>query len=179
MSKVIAYTVFRTRWGYFGLGGTGGALVRTVLPMRAREMAEALLRSVGPGSGAAAAKYDKALFNSLQEQITAYFEGVYVDFHKDIPLLFDGFSAFGRSVLAACRGVTYGSTISYGQLAARAGSPKAARAIGGVMAKNPVPLIIPCHRVVRSDGKIGGFSAAGGVPLKRRLLKMEHHALTS
>jgi O-6-methylguanine DNA methyltransferase len=59
------------------------------------------------------------------------------------------------------------------ELAAKAGSPKAARAIGGVMAKNPLPLIVPCHRVVRSDGKIGGFSAQGGTKFKNKLLKHE------
>jgi methylated-DNA-[protein]-cysteine S-methyltransferase len=64
-------------------------------------------------------------------------------------------------------------------LAAKAGSPNAARAIGGVMARNPAPLIIPCHRVIRTNGKIGGFSAAGGASLKRRLLQMEYHAPTS
>jgi len=174
VSKVIAYTVFRTRWGYFGLVGTEDALLRTVLPMRDRQSAESqLLKFVGVGYRAGEARCDKMLFNSLQEQISDYFEGSYVAFHKDIPLLLEGVSPFGRSVLAACRGVRYGRTISYGRLAAKAGFPKAARAIGGVMARNPVPLIIPCHRVIRSDGKIGGFSAAGSVSLKKRLLKME------
>ena len=179
MSKVVAYTVFRTRWGYFGLAGTEDAVVRTVLPMRDRERAESqLLKLVGIGYRAGEARCDKMLFNSLQEQIRAYFDGSYVDFHKDVPILLDGLSAFSRSVLAACRGVSYGRTISYGQLAAKAGSPKAARAIGGVMARNPMPLIIPCHRVIRNDGKIGGFSAAGGVSLKKRMLKMESHSLS-
>ena len=115
----------------------------------------------------------------LQEQITAYFQGSYVNFDADIPVLFMGLSPFARSVLAACKTVKYGQTISYGQLAAKAGSPKASRAIGGVMARNATPLIIPCHRVIRGDGKIGGFSAIGGVSLKKRLLQMEHHAFTS
>jgi methylated-DNA-[protein]-cysteine S-methyltransferase len=168
MTIVVRYTIFETRWGYFGLAGRKSALIRTCLPVGEREQAESRLLG-----GLSNARRDKDLFSTLHEQITAYFEGSYVDFNKDIPILLENLSPFGRSVLAACRGVTYGRTISYGQLAAKAGSPKAARAIGGVMARNPLPLIIPCHRVVCTDGKIGGFSAVGGIPLKRRMLGLE------
>ena len=174
MLKVVAYTVFKTRWGYFGLAGTETGLLRTCLPVPRAGRVKSLLLEIYPS-----ARCDKGLFRPLQEQIIAYFEGAYVLFDKNIPVLLEGFSPFARSVLAACRGIRYGRRISYGQLAVKAGCPKAARAIGGVMARNPLPLIIPCHRVVRSDGKTGGFSAAGGISLKKRLLEMEHHALTS
>jgi methylated-DNA-[protein]-cysteine S-methyltransferase len=82
-------------------------------------------------------------------------------------------SAFARSVLGACREIRFGQTMSYEGLARKAGKPKAVRAVGRVMARNPLPLIIPCHRVVHCDGKIGGFSAIGGVSLKKRMLEME------
>jgi O-6-methylguanine DNA methyltransferase len=167
------YTIFKTKWGYFGLAGSESGLLRTFLPVPDREKVKTRLLT-----GLQAPQYDKGLFQTTQERITAYFEGAYVNFDKDIPILLDGFTHFARSVLTACRHIRFGRTISYGQLAAKAGSPKAARAIGGVMAKNPLPLIIPCHRVVRSDGKIGGFSAAGGVKLKKRMLELEGKAVT-
>jgi methylated-DNA-[protein]-cysteine S-methyltransferase len=173
MSRVTFYTIFKTNWGHFGLAATDNALLRTYLPLSSADRAKSKVLT-----GLPAALYEKNLFKMLQEQITAYFEGAYVDFDNDIPILLEGMSPFARSVLAVCRSVSYGRTISYGQLAAKAGCPKAARAIGGVMAKNPMPLIIPCHRVIRKDGKIGGFSTTGGISLKERLLEMEHDALT-
>ncbi|MGD9645974.1 MAG: methylated-DNA--[protein]-cysteine S-methyltransferase [Pirellulales bacterium] len=83
---------------------------------------------------------------------------------------------FARRVLDACRRIPYGQTRSYAQLAAAAGSPGAARAVGTVMAKNKFPLIIPCHRVVGSQGKLGGFSAPGGLEMKQRILDLENRA---
>jgi methylated-DNA-[protein]-cysteine S-methyltransferase len=176
---MIRYTIFKTKWGYFGLAGTENALLRTHLPLPDREMVKSHLLT-----GLQTPQYEKELFKVTQGQITAYFEGTYADFNKDVPTLLDGFSLFARSVLTACRDITFGQTISYGQLAQKVGNAGAARAVGRVMAKNPLPLIIPCHRVVRSPclrrGKlvpaqawIGGFSAAGGVKLKRRMLELE------
>jgi methylated-DNA-[protein]-cysteine S-methyltransferase len=78
---------------------------------------------------------------------------------------------FGRRVLGELAKVRFGHTLSYGELARRAGSPGAARAVGGVMAKNPIPLVVPCHRVLAAGGKIGGFT--GGLRLKRALLDLE------
>ncbi len=75
--------------------------------------------------------------------------------------------------MAACRRIPWGQTRSYAQLAAVAGRPGAARAVGSVMAKNRVPLVVPCHRVIASSGQLGGYSAPQGLSLKRRLLAME------
>lgn len=80
---------------------------------------------------------------------------------------------FQRQVRAACRSIPAGETRTYGQLAAMAGSPGAARAVGRVMATNPLPLVIPCHRVVGSGGKLTGFTAPGGLATKRRMLEIE------
>jgi methylated-DNA-[protein]-cysteine S-methyltransferase len=121
-------------------------------------------------------EFEKTLFKTAQEQITAYFEGACIDF-RNIPIILDGFSPFQRSVLNACRDIGFGRTVSYLGLARKSGRPAAARAVGGALAKNPLPLIIPCHRIVRSNGKIGGFSAAGGEDLKAQLLKNERAAL--
>jgi len=164
----IKYTIFETKWGYFGLASIENVLIRTVLPLASREKAKnRLLKNIST------ADYDRHLFSHLQKQIIAYFEGGYVNFNTNIPLMLAGFSKFGASILTACRDITFGQTISYRQLACKAGHPDAARPAGSVIAKNPIPLIIPCHRVLRSDGSMGGFSAPGGVTLKKRLLTLE------
>ena len=119
------------------------------------------------------AKYDGIFFRNIQEQIKAYFEGNRVNFGPDIPVALDNLSKFYRAVLLACRKIQFGKTISYTLLAKKSGSPAASRAVGNALAKNPLPLIIPCHRIIRGDGKLGGFSAPGGTDLKARLLKLE------
>ncbi len=81
--------------------------------------------------------------------------------------------AFEREVLAALRRIPLGQLRTYGEIARAIGQPGAARAVGAACARNPVPLLIPCHRVVRSDGGLGGYSLTGGVALKRRLLESE------
>ncbi len=106
------------------------------------------------------------------QEITAYFNGEEGD--KALPgKLLDGLdvSNFTRRVLQKVAEIPRGSTASYGEIAAMSGSPGAARAVGGVMASNPFPIIIPCHRVVRSDGGIGGFG--GGREMKSWLLTFE------
>jgi methylated-DNA-[protein]-cysteine S-methyltransferase len=85
----------------------------------------------------------------------------------------DGCTRFARDVLTACRAVSFGQTASYLELAAEIGRPDTVRAVGGALAKNPLSLIVPCHRIIRSDGKIGGFSASGGIAIKKRLLQLE------
>jgi O-6-methylguanine DNA methyltransferase len=167
MDKEIRYTILSTRWGYFGLMGTPDGLRYTSLPAATRGEAGGILLAHRP-----AARYDSRLFVGLQEQIKAYFEGMYVEF-SPVPVDLADFSAFARKVLLACRKIPWGQTVSYSQLAQFAHSPKAVRAAGSVMAQNPMPLIIPCHRVIRSDGSVGNFSAPGGRGLKQRLLGIE------
>lgn len=178
MQKVIKYVIFKTKWGYFGLAGTEYGLSRAQLPgPKPEKIKSLLLRNPPPANQQSRIKFDQTFFKTLQEQITAYFEGACVDFSPDIPVVLDGFSRFYSSVLTACRQITFGQTISYSELAKKAGRPAASRAVGNALAKNPLPLIIPCHRVVRSDGKIGGFSAPGGIPLKKHMLELEHQAI--
>jgi len=92
---------------------------------------------------------------------------------RDVAVDFGRVGLFRRRVLNQCRLIPYGGTLSYGKLAAGAGFPRAARAVGNCMAANRIPLIIPCHRVVRSDGQVGPYSAGGGTAMKRRLLSLE------
>ncbi len=170
MQKAVKYTIFKTKWGYFGLFGTEYALCRTQLPGPEREKIISMLLRNMPD-----AQFDKGFFRTLQEQINTYFEGAYVDF-RNISIELEGFSSFVGSVLTACRNVEFGRTITYADLARKIKRPAAARAVGNALAKNPLPLIIPCHRIIRGDGKIGGFSAAGGTDLKAKLLKQEQQS---
>lgn len=101
-----------------------------------------------------------------------YFQGEQVDFGA-IPLVLDASTRFQCKVLSVVRNIPYGEICSYGQVAELCGSPGAARAVGGAMASNPVPIIIPCHRVVAANGRLTGFSAPGGENTKMALLKME------
>ena len=184
MQKYIRYTIFKTRWGYFGLAGSEFGLLRTCLPLSKTEKVKFELIKNRPVANrdssiehrGSTIEFDKKLFSMLQEQIIAYFEGAAINFDSSIPVILDGFSLFTQRILTTCRNIKYGGIISYSGLAKRAGRPKAARAVGSALAKNPLPLIIPCHRVVRNDGKIGGFSALGGATLKKSLLELERQS---
>ena len=90
----------------------------------------------------------------------------------DVPLNLDGLGRFHRRVIQCCRRIPFGSVVTYGQLARAAGSPRAARSVGTAMSGNRFPLVVPCHRVVSSQG-LGGYSAPDGLHAKRRLLKLE------
>lgn len=108
---------------------------------------------------------------SLQEalhQLEAYFAGKLKTFSIDVCL---GVTPFQKKVLTTLRHVPYGETISYGELAEKIGTPKASRAVGQANAKNPIPIVIPCHRVIGSNGKLTGFG--GGIAVKKALLDLE------
>ena len=117
------------------------------------------------------------LLPSLQRQLADYFNGKAVRFRVRLDL--SAMTPFQQEVLSACADVGYGETVTYGELARRVRRPKAARAIGGAMARNPVPVVVPCHRVVGGDGKLGGFSAEHGVAIKQWLLEMEQRGKRS
>lgn len=106
----------------------------------------------------------------LADRFAAYFAGHPSDF-RDVELDLDGSTPFQRALGGALRSIPYGETVTYGELAALAGSPNAARAAGTFCAGNRFPLVVPCHRVVAADG-IGGFGSLG-VAYKRRLLELE------
>lgn len=102
-------------------------------------------------------------------QIREYLEGRRRDF--DVPIDLRLTSGFRNEALRALTGVRFGQVVSYGELARRAGRPGGARAVGGAMGHNPIPVIVPCHRVVAADGTLGGFT--GGLDIKRRLHVLE------
>jgi len=113
-------------------------------------------------------KEDKALFAEVIRQLHAYFGGKLKDF--DLPLALEG-TEFQLTVWRSLQTIPYGETISYGQLAQRIGNPKAVRAVGLANGCNPIPIIIPCHRVIGSDGSLTGFG--GGLANKKKLLELE------
>jgi methylated-DNA-[protein]-cysteine S-methyltransferase len=119
------------------------------------------------------AKMSKAN-SALVGRLKKYASGCPVSF-ADVAIDPGPMGEFQRRVMDECRRIPYGKTLSYGELAAKAGSPRAARAVGNCMAGNRIPLLVPCHRVVRSGGGLGSFSAPGGVGMKRRILAMESH----
>lgn len=108
--------------------------------------------------------------------LRAYLHGRVVSFDA-FPVDLSSQPGFRRRVLEECRKIPYGQTITYADLAARAGNAGAIRAAASAMSHNPIPLIIPCHRVVRSDGTLGGYSATGGAGLKAQLVDMEKKAV--
>jgi methylated-DNA-[protein]-cysteine S-methyltransferase len=116
---------------------------------------------------------DKAPFKEVIRQLQAYFEGKRKEF--DLPLVLDG-TEFQMLVWRNLQKIPYGETVSYGQLAKRIGKPEASRAVGLANGSNPIPIILPCHRVIGSNGDLTGFG--GGIPLKKKLLALESNQLS-
>ena len=114
-------------------------------------------------------RHDERVIRRLQR----YAAGQRDDDFLDVALDVSHMTVFQRAVTQSCRRIPTGETCSYGELAALAGHPGAARAVGRVMATNRFPLIVPCHRVVAAGGAIGGFSAPNGIAMKQRLLRPE------
>jgi methylated-DNA-[protein]-cysteine S-methyltransferase len=162
--------VFRTSLGWFALAGQAGAASRlwighaSEVEVRRRLDAEGLrdLR-------------DRDWNPDLRRQLVAYAAGQNVDF-RNVAVEPEDWTPFQRRVYEALRRVAYGTTLSYAELAQLAGSPGAARAVGQAMARNRLPIIFPCHRVLASGGGLGGFSAPQGLDLKQRLLALEQQA---
>jgi methylated-DNA-[protein]-cysteine S-methyltransferase len=114
----------------------------------------------------------RSLFTGVIEQLRQYFAGERKTF--SLTLIPEG-TEFQRAVWSELRKIPYGETISYKELADRIGKPKAVRAVGAANGANPIPIIIPCHRVIGNDGSLTGFG--GGLPLKKRLLELESRQL--
>jgi len=111
---------------------------------------------------------DDGMFREAARQLRAYFAGELTEF--DLPVATKG-TEFQRRVWAELQKIPYGSTINYGELARRTGNPKASRAVGAANGDNPISIIIPCHRVIGSNGKLTGYG--GGIERKKFLLEFE------
>ena len=169
-SQARHYTIFPTELGWMGLLGTRSSIERLTFGNKTATAARA---SLGPDSKAA--MRDDVWFGDLVERLQAYASGAR-DAFLDIAIDYAGLTPFQTAVVEECRRIPPGTAITYGDLASAAGRPGAARAVGNVMRKNRVPLIVPCHRVVGSGGKLHGYSAIGGLATKKKLLSMELHA---
>jgi methylated-DNA-[protein]-cysteine S-methyltransferase len=188
MSEALIVSIFSTKWGYFGLAATENGVLRTCLPLKSHSAVEKEMVKVGRmGIGCSHQSslkgwyYEEPVFPKwfklLEENIKAYFEGTYTNSFNEIPADLSSVNVFGKAVLKACRKIPYGQRVTYAQIAKMAGKPKAIRAVATAIANNPLPLIIPCHRVIRSDGGLGGFSASGGIKTKKRLLELERKGI--
>ena len=120
----------------------------------------------------AAAGISSPLTELTSDMLNKYFKGVPQNF-ATLSVDLDELTLFRSEILQHIRSIPFGKVMSYGEVAAMVGLSGAARAIGGAMASNPVPIIIPCHRIVGANGKLTGFSAPGGIKLKKYLLQME------
>ena len=181
--NLVQVRCFQTKFGWIAVAVRPSALYGLVFGYKSRAPAEMALRRLLPdirlenGCGCATMANNQVenYESTLPSRLIRFAEGADVDF-CDIPIVTDHLTPFGRRVVLACRRVPWGQTCTYGALATQCGSPKAARAVGQVMASNRFPLVVPCHRILAAGGGLGGFSAPGGVRLKRRLLEMERVA---
>jgi methylated-DNA-[protein]-cysteine S-methyltransferase len=161
------YHLCPTTFGHAGiLFQTDPFLLKGVFLPRPRK--SDLLRRMKEHGPPRPARNKKALI--ICKEIQAYFEGVPVKTPWEL-LDLTGLTPLQRTVLKAIAGVPYGEVRSYGQIAAQVGRPRACRFVGTTLSRNPFPIFIPCHRIVRADGSSGGFS--GGTDLKQRMLLLE------
>jgi len=161
----IAYRTLDTPIGSLLLAGTEQGLVRVAFDREDHDLVlVALAQTVSPRILLSPARLD-----GVARQLSEYFAGQRKTF--DLPLDFRLSSGFRRSVLAHLPEIAYGQTESYAQVAAATGNPRAVRAVGSACATNPLPVVVPCHRVVRSDGSYGQYR--GGEEAKRSLLMLE------
>lgn len=169
-TATVSTVVFSSRLGWMGLLARGGRLARLEWGYETASAAQAALAAHLAGT-------DQPVLwrTDLVERLQSYAEGA-IDEFADVELDLGPLSPFRRRVMACLRRVPYGATLTYGELAALAGRPRAARAVGACMAANPVPIIVPCHRVLAAGGKLGGYSAPNGLAMKQRLLALERNA---
>lgn len=161
----VAYRTLDTPVGALLLAATPKGLVRIAFRVEGHDaVLERLAREISPRILRAPARLDRAA-----RELDEYFAGKRRRF--DLPLDLRLSHGFRRKVLARLARVDYGTTASYTAVARASGSPRAVRAVGSACASNPLPVVVPCHRVVRSDGTLGGY--AGGLNVKRALLKLE------
>ena len=157
--------VFDTEMGWAGIAGSERLIRRLVLPRSSREAA---LEALHEGNALKLVEQEHD-FSGQAARIAAYFAGERVRFECELD--FCGAGDFDRRVWAATQEIAYGDVESYGWIAARIGQPHAARAVGGALGRNPIPVIVPCHRVIHADGALGGFGC--GLEWKIRLLGLE------
>jgi len=174
--KQVAYCLFETPLGSCGIAwdegvssGAGIAVTLFQLPEATAELTES---RIARNSGAARSSKIPLQVTNICKRVCYHLNGALQDF-RDIPVDLDGVGPFVRKVCEAAREIPVGQTVTYADLANTLGRPSLARAVGRALGRNPIPLIIPCHRVMAAHGKPGGFSAFGGRVTKAKLLAIE------
>ena len=169
------YDVFHVSLGWCAAARGGKGICAFVLPMRCAEAAEeeilALIARL-PRSGAPAPRRAPSALRRLAEAAAQYFDGKAVHF-DEFPVDLSSGTSFQQRVWSIVGRIPRGQVRTYRWIGVETGRPEAARAIGQAVGANPVPLLIPCHRVVGSDGSLVGFSAEGGIGLKLKMLDLE------
>jgi methylated-DNA-[protein]-cysteine S-methyltransferase len=171
MSKVsdgdrLAISIFCTQLGWMGLLGRDNQLLASFAGYQSPQS----IRKASKRNGSVVEQSDWD--PELRQMFEAYAEGEIIDFSR-VKIVLPPLTDFRLKIVMATRRIGYGQTVTYGDLARRAGHPGAARAVGTVMSTNRFPILIPCHRVLASGGKIGGYTAPAGIGLKQRMLQME------
>ena len=161
------YDVFETDLGWVAVVAGKQGVRRTSLPERTPDIAAS-----AAGVDSLTSRHDPDAVTAIRGAIQAFCDGQDVDLAK-LPIDTTWASEFFSKAWSACRSIPAGETRTYAWLAAQAGNARAARGAGQAMARNPFPLLVPCHRVVGSDGGLHGFGGGVGLPLKARLLEME------
>ena len=164
--------VFETALGHCGIAWERGALVGVLLPEGSEDATEARMRRLHPGLPLTDIDRAPAYVRAAIDRIAAMLRGEPDDL-RDLPLDMTRVPAFHRRVYALVRDIPPGHTLTYGDVASRGGDPTAARAVGQALGRNPFAPVIPCHRVLASGSRAGGFSAGGGVDTKLRMLQAE------
>lgn len=164
------YALIDTAIGTFGLAWTEKGVARVALPGPDRARTEVWISRDPAVPG-----FPDGLLADLPERIRRYAEGERIDF-ANVPLDLDDIPDFNVACYGELLKLGYGETTTYGAIARTLGDVALSRAVGQAMGANPIPLLIPCHRVLAADGKTGGFSSPGGVTAKMQLLALEHAA---
>jgi len=168
---LIAVSLFRTAVGWVAMAGEGHVLHSLVIGHSSQ--AECLSRFQDLlAAGAVIDDWNP----ELRVRIQRFLGGEARDNFRDVKTVITESTPFASRVIAAVRRIPAGKVLSYSEVAALGGSPKASRAVGNIMARNTIPLVIPCHRVVASGGRLGGYSSPQGLSMKTRLLQLENAA---
>jgi methylated-DNA-[protein]-cysteine S-methyltransferase len=162
------YHLFETKLGFAGIAWGDDGITRFRLPDPDRASAAQQFK------GKSESQSPPPHVAAVVDNTSRYFAGERIDF-SDTQLDLSTIDQLRQSIYGALRKVSFGETVTYGELAKRAGvnAPQAAQDVGVAMARNPVPLIIPCHRVLAAGGKLGGFSAPGRTETKEKMLALE------
>ncbi len=163
------FTLFRTPIGHCGIAWSERGIALLNLPESSEVRTRARIQRRFPGASPAAPPSE---VQGAIDAIAALLRGEPAALDA-VELDMDGVPPFHRRVYEAARRIPPGATLSYGAVALRAGAPGAARAVGQALRKNPFAILVPCHRVLAAGGKLGGFTANGGLDTKRRLLELE------